>query len=158
VCPRTFATGLSSRRLTTLPSPFIHAIEGHHRYFEQSLAIRREIGDKAGLVATLHNMGHIAWQADNLEHAMTLWSEAFSIAMETRNAQGIFQTASTLGQVLASVGAPAQARRCCNWRLRWGRPLAFQTCRRSKPCCTVYQRQRREVPQGGGGCKRPMAV
>jgi tetratricopeptide repeat protein len=76
-------------------------------------------------VTTLHNIGHIAWQADNLEHAMTLWSEAFSIAMETRNAQGIFQTASTLGQVLASAGASAQARQMLQLAVEVGHAAGF---------------------------------
>ena len=31
MCPQTFATGSISKRLTTLRSPFIHAIEGHHQ-------------------------------------------------------------------------------------------------------------------------------
>ena len=35
MCPRTFATGSISKRLTTLRSPFIHAIEGHHRKTRQ---------------------------------------------------------------------------------------------------------------------------
>ena len=94
-------------------------------YLEQSLAIRREIGDKAGLVATLHNMGHIAWQADNLERAMTLWSEAFSIAMETKNTQGIFHTASTLGRALASAGASAQARQLLQLAVEVGQAAGF---------------------------------
>jgi hypothetical protein len=34
---------------------------------EQSLKIRREIGDKSGMIATLHNMAHIAKQAKDLE-------------------------------------------------------------------------------------------
>jgi hypothetical protein len=70
-------------------------------------------------------MGHIAWQADNLERAMTLWSEAFSIAMETQNAQGIFQTASTLGQVLASAGASAQARQLLQLAVEVGQAAGF---------------------------------
>ena len=44
MCPRTFATGLSSRRLTTLPSPFIHAIEGHHRLRKRYVVALRKLG------------------------------------------------------------------------------------------------------------------
>ena len=40
MCPRTFAPGLRSRRPTTLPSPFIHAIEGHH---PESDGVREEL-------------------------------------------------------------------------------------------------------------------
>src|SRR4051794_7571501 len=63
------------------------------KYLEQSLQIRREIGDKAGLITTLHNMAHIVLQARDFDRAMTLWSEALSLALETRNAQGIFHVA-----------------------------------------------------------------
>jgi tetratricopeptide (TPR) repeat protein len=95
------------------------------RYLEQSLAIQREIGNKAGLMVTLHNMGLIAWQTDNGERAMTLWSEAFTIAMETQNAQGIFHKASTLGQVYAQSGSLAQARQLLQLAVEVGKAAGF---------------------------------
>lgn len=95
------------------------------RHVEASLAIQREIGDKAGLVATLHNMGHIAWEAQNMERAMTLWSEALALARETQNAQGLFHTASTLGQVLAKLGAQSEARPLLELAVEVGKAAGF---------------------------------
>ena len=74
------------------------------RYLEQSLQIQRDIGDKAGMIPTLHNMAQIAFQAEDTKRAMELWSEALSFALETKNAQGIFHVASTLGTILARSG------------------------------------------------------
>ena len=56
---------------------------------------------------------------------MTLWSEAFTIAMETQNAQGIFHTARTLGQVLASAEAPTQARQLLQLAVEVGKAGGF---------------------------------
>jgi hypothetical protein len=95
------------------------------RYLEQSLTIQREIDNKAGLVATLYNMGHMAWQAGQGERAMTLWSEALTMARETQNAEGIFHTASTLGQVLASAGPSAQARQLLQLAVEVGKAAGF---------------------------------
>ena len=40
---------------------------------EQALAIRQEIGDKAGLCATLFNIGHIQIQNEQLRQAIATW-------------------------------------------------------------------------------------
>ena len=71
-------------------------------------------GDKAGLVATLHNMGHIAWKAQNMERAMTLWSEALALARETQNAQGLFHTASTLARYWSRLERSRKRGLSCN--------------------------------------------
>ncbi|MEZ5575736.1 MAG: tetratricopeptide repeat protein [Candidatus Competibacteraceae bacterium] len=52
------------------------------RYLEESLAIRRAIGDRAGLCPTLFNMGHIYWQKDEHQQAIACWVEAYQIAKE----------------------------------------------------------------------------
>ncbi len=55
----------------------------------RSLAIRKEIGDKAGMCATLFNMGHIAWGAKKQEKALSYWVEVHSIANTLREAQAL---------------------------------------------------------------------
>jgi hypothetical protein len=70
-------------------------------------------------------MGHIAWQADDGERAMTLWLEAFTIARETQNAEGIFHTARTLGRVLASAEAPDKARQLLQLAVEVGKAAGF---------------------------------
>ncbi len=43
------------------------------QYLKQSLAIRQQIGDMAGLCATLFNMGHIHWQNEQQDEAVSAW-------------------------------------------------------------------------------------
>jgi tetratricopeptide (TPR) repeat protein len=77
---------------------------------EQSLQIRRDIGDKAGEGTTLHNMGFVALEAQNLEQALSLWTQALDMALEIREARLLFYTAATLGRVLAQAGARDEAK------------------------------------------------
>ncbi|MEW6668645.1 MAG: tetratricopeptide repeat protein, partial [Thermodesulfobacteriota bacterium] len=95
------------------------------KYLEQSLKIRREIGDKAGTIPTLHNMAHIALGANDIEKALRYWSEALSIAMETRNAEGIFHVAGILGQLLAQLGDKEQATKLLELAIQVGRQSGF---------------------------------
>jgi tetratricopeptide (TPR) repeat protein len=95
------------------------------RYLDQSLQIQREIGDKAGLIPTLHNMAYIALQADDQKRAMDLWSEALTLALETKNAQGIFHVASTLGTLMAQSGAHDQAQQLLQMAVDVGKQAGF---------------------------------
>ncbi len=62
------------------------------------------------MIPTLHNMARIALQARELQRTVELWSEALSLAMETRDAMGIFHVAGQFGSLLASLGNHAEAR------------------------------------------------
>lgn len=55
----------------------------------QSLAITREIGDKAGLCATLFNIGHIHLQKDEFPQAAQAWVTVFRLAKTMRLAQAL---------------------------------------------------------------------
>lgn len=96
------------------------------RFLQQSLLIRRQIGDKAGMTATLHNMASIAlYQQQDLETALKDWGEALQLAMETRNAQGIFHVAGTLGRILGQLGQKDQARQLLEMAAAAGRQAGF---------------------------------
>jgi len=58
-------------------------------YLKKSLAIQQEIGDKAGLCATLFNMGHIYMQNNERQKAMQAWLEVYGIAKKIQLAQGL---------------------------------------------------------------------
>jgi tetratricopeptide (TPR) repeat protein len=94
-------------------------------HLDASLAIRRQIGDKAGEGRALYNMGHIAWEAQNMERAMTLWRESFALARETQDAQGLFHTAGIIGQVLVQVGAESEARPWLQLAVEVGKAAGF---------------------------------
>ena len=77
------------------------------------------------MATTLHNLGHTAWEAKNIERAMTLWSEAFDIARETQNAEALFHTAHTLGQALVQGGAESRARHFLQLAVEVGKAAGF---------------------------------
>ena len=95
------------------------------RCLEQGLEISREIVDKLGMTNSLHNMAHTALRAGDGEKALSLWSEALSLAMETRNAEGVFHVAGTLGGVLARAGIKDEARRLLTLAVETGRQAGF---------------------------------
>ncbi len=95
------------------------------RYLEQSLQIQQEVGDKTKMIATLHNMACIVLEANNIEQAMSLWSQALSLAIETQNAMGIFNVAGTLGSRFAQAGDHDQARQLLQMAVDVGQRAGF---------------------------------
>ncbi len=71
-------------------------------YLKQSLAIRQEIGDVAGLCATLFNMGHIHWQNDEIEDALRTWASVYRLAKPMNLAQAL----EALAQLAEQLGLP----------------------------------------------------
>jgi tetratricopeptide (TPR) repeat protein len=53
-------------------------------YLNKSLTIQQEIGDVAGLCATLFNMGHIHLQNDQQQEAMHAWITVYTIAQKIK--------------------------------------------------------------------------
>ncbi|MBI2877009.1 MAG: tetratricopeptide repeat protein [Candidatus Tectomicrobia bacterium] len=94
-------------------------------YLQQSLKIQQEIGDKVEMSRSLYNMGFIALESKDLGQAMTLWSEALSLAMKAQDALGIFHVAGTLGSVLAQAGNPEEARKLLTLAVEVGRQAGF---------------------------------
>ena len=104
----------------------IHDARGDYeqalQFLEQSLLIRRQIGDKAGMIPTLHNMASIALgQRQDLDAVLAYWGEALQLAMQTRNALGIFHVAGTLGGIFAQMGQKDQARQLLQMAAAVGR-------------------------------------
>ena len=56
-------------------------------YLKRSLAIQQEIGDSAGLCATLFNMGHIYLQNEEGPNAITSWVTVYRMAKPMNLAQ-----------------------------------------------------------------------
>jgi len=73
-------------------------------YLEQSLAIRRQIGNVAGMIPILHNMAWIFWEKEDVQKALNTEKEAYQIAIQTKDAMGIFQVGQTLGNWLVQMG------------------------------------------------------
>jgi hypothetical protein len=70
-------------------------------------------------------MAHIALEVEDVNKALDYWSETLSIAMETRNAEGHFHVAGSLGLVLARLGEKEQATKLLKLAAQVGRQAGF---------------------------------
>jgi predicted ATPase/class 3 adenylate cyclase/Tfp pilus assembly protein PilF len=67
--------------------------------YEESLAIRRELGDHEGIAGSLNHLGSIAVSQGDYSTARTLFEESLAIWRERRNRQGIAASLHSLGIV-----------------------------------------------------------
>ena len=107
----------------------IHDARGDYEtaltFLEQSLKIQREIGDRAGMIPTLHNMAHIALQAKDPQKAVEAWSEALDLAMKTQNAMGLFHVAKDFGGLMAQAGNTDAAKQLLTLAVQAGKAAGF---------------------------------
>jgi len=96
------------------------------RYLQQSLSIQQEIGDRAGMCPTLHNMAMILLnQKEDMEGFLEKEQEAFQIALEIGNAKGIFSIGRVFGQVLCQNGAKERGLQILRLALQAGQQAGF---------------------------------
>ncbi|MFP4584611.1 MAG: hypothetical protein ACLFN9_14675, partial [Desulfococcaceae bacterium] len=74
---------------------------------------------------SLHNMAHIALQAKDVQKAADYWSEAWPIAMEIRDANGIFNLGRDFGNLLAQAGQKDAAKQVLTLAVQAGRAAGF---------------------------------
>jgi tetratricopeptide (TPR) repeat protein len=72
------------------------------KYLQQSLAIWQQIGDKAGLCATLFNMGHIHMQNNQVKEAVNAWVTVYVLAKQMNLAQAL----QALAKLAPQLGLP----------------------------------------------------
>lgn len=77
---------------------------------EQSLAIRRRLGDRKGIGVTLGNLGMIASDEGDLAAALALHGESLAIARELGNRVGVAASLANLGIASQGQGDSAAAR------------------------------------------------
>ncbi|MEO8346217.1 MAG: tetratricopeptide repeat protein [Betaproteobacteria bacterium] len=78
--------------------------------FEASLIIRRELGDRRGIAATLNNLGNVACSQADYPRARALGEESLALLRELGNRSGVAASLSNLGNVAADQGDYAAAR------------------------------------------------
>ena len=66
---------------------------------EESLAIRRQLGDRRGVAISLNNLGIVALDQGDLASARTMHEESLAIARELGNRNGIARSLGNLGMV-----------------------------------------------------------
>jgi predicted ATPase/transcriptional regulator with XRE-family HTH domain len=79
--------------------------------YEESLALRRELGDRQGVAAMLNNLGIIAVQRDEYLRAIPLYEESLALRRELGDRRGQASVLTGLGVVAHLQGNYAQARR-----------------------------------------------
>jgi predicted ATPase len=84
--------------------------EAARALYEESLAIRRELGDQHGIADSLNNLGILASDQGEYEAARALYEESLAIRRELGNQQGIAGSLNNLGNVAYSQGEYEAAR------------------------------------------------
>ena len=78
--------------------------------YEESLAIERELGDKAGIATSLNNLGLVAKAQGDYASARALHEESLAIWRELGNKAGIAMSLNNLGNVAYAQGDYTSAR------------------------------------------------
>ncbi len=78
--------------------------------YQESLALRREIGDEASMAATLNNLGITAMEQGALAQAQVLYAESLQIFRRHGNLHSIAVVMSNLGDLALSREDGKQAR------------------------------------------------
>ncbi|MBC7804569.1 MAG: tetratricopeptide repeat protein [Akkermansiaceae bacterium] len=77
---------------------------------EESLSIRRELGDKAGVACSLNTLGCVAYDQGQFDMAWALHEESLGIRRELEDREGIAESLSSLGNIAHPRGEYALAR------------------------------------------------
>jgi hypothetical protein len=58
-------------------------------FYEESLSLRRELGDKTGIAASLNSLGFVARQSGRLRRGAGVYEESLSLKREMGDKRGI---------------------------------------------------------------------
>lgn len=92
--------------LAQLQADYPHAKAWH----EESLAIRRELGDRRGIATSLSNLGVVASHQGDFGSARALFEESLTIVRQLEDAWGVAIALGNLGRVANEVGDYPAAR------------------------------------------------
>jgi len=76
---------------------------------EESLAIKRKLGDKRGIAVSLSNLGRVAYDRCDYEQASALYAECLALFREVSDVRSIALTLNNLGNLAQSQGDPKRA-------------------------------------------------
>jgi tetratricopeptide (TPR) repeat protein len=81
-----------------------------HAFLQESLALRRELGDTWGIAASLNNLGLVAEEQGDYAAARALFEESLALERELGNTWGIAASLTNLGNVAYTQGDYTAAR------------------------------------------------
>ena len=94
-----------------------------HAFFAESLAIRRELGEKGGIATALNDLGWVAWHRNDYTAVRALSEESLAIWRELGDKAGIATSLHNLGWVAYHRGEYAAAHALCQESLGLHREL-----------------------------------
>ena len=68
------------------------------------MALQEELGDRAGLATTLHNMGHIALAQGDLRHALDLFIRSRDLYVEIGLEKDVVEEEEMMAEVRRRMG------------------------------------------------------
>ncbi len=87
---------------------FIYQMRGNIpvalEYYEKSMKIQEEIGDKSGLANSLNNIGFIYKQRGDVKKALGYWNKSLKIRQEINDKAGIANSLNNLGLIYRQQG------------------------------------------------------
>jgi tetratricopeptide (TPR) repeat protein len=109
----------------------MHQNRGEHaearRLYDESLAIKKKLGDQRGIASTLHNLAAIAQAQGELAEARRLYDESLEIEKKLGNQSGIAITLHQLAMLAEDQGELAEARRLYDESLAINKKLGNQS-------------------------------
>ena len=88
------------------------------QFYQESLRIAEELGDRAGVARVLHNLGVLAQQQGDYGQAWQFYQESLRIEEELGDRAGVAQTLHNLGVLAQDTGDYGQARQFYQESLR----------------------------------------
>ena len=85
---------------------------------EESLSIRRELGDRAGIASCLTNLGSIALEQGEYGSARALLTEGLAIRRELANRLGLAECLEAFAALAFGLGRPGRGARLCGQAAR----------------------------------------
>jgi predicted ATPase len=95
------AAGLLASQQRDLPSA--------QSFFEESLALSKELGDEAETATLLNDLGKLAWMQHRLDRATELYDEVLALRRKQDDAGGVASVLTNLGLVAMRTGQLEQA-------------------------------------------------
>jgi tetratricopeptide (TPR) repeat protein len=81
------------------------------KLYEESLKLKKELGDKSGIASTLHQLGNVHYAQGRYEEAVKLYEESLKLKKELGNKSGIAITLGQLGRIFQAQGNCKEALR-----------------------------------------------
>ena len=105
---------------------------------DESLRLRRELGDRAGVATSLHNLGRVVHSQSRYDRAAALYEESLALHRELGDARGIAMVLNSLGVLARNRGEFEAARAIFEESLalhrdlgnRWGIALSLNNLAR----------------------------